>query len=139
MIGKYTIDSQLMSDLHNIWNNRDTTVVWATDGGLKDKVGTSSYALFFPNNPIAILYGRAAEYQPHSHASSTRQELLGQLGAKYWMRRLQKKWGRPRHKPRVILVTDSQASIDIMENLQNVMGLKHVLKPDMDIALELAL
>ena len=55
-------------------------LVCATDGGLKDSMGTSSYTVYFPQDLTPIVFGMAGEYQQWEHASSTRQELLGQLG-----------------------------------------------------------
>ena len=137
VMGIFEINLSLIDELKAVWHEEDTTIVCATDGGLKDQVGTSSYAFFFPDNPCAILFGKAGEYQPHTHASSTRQELLGQLGAEYWLGKLASEWGVPRRHIQIMLVTDSQASIEIMENTQQSIGLKSVLSSDMDIALEL--
>ena len=89
----------------------------ATDGGLKDSIGTSSYGLFFPGECKAILAGFAGEFQPKDYASSTRQELLGQLGVEYWLEELSQRWGIPRNGLELTLITDSQASIDIMDNV----------------------
>ena len=50
---------------------------------------------------------------------------------------MEKEWGRPQNGIKVNLITDSQSSIDIMENISARIGIKDVLKPDMDIALEL--
>ena len=86
MLGKCTINQNQMNKLEQQWHtSQNNIVVLATDGGLKDDMGTSSYALFFPEDPIAILQGYAAEHQPKTSASSTRQELLGQLGVEYWL------------------------------------------------------
>jgi len=111
--------------------------VCATDGGLKGTIGTSSYAFFFPQIDKPIVFGSAAEYQPTETSSSTRQELLGQLGIEYWLSKLEKEWGRPRNGIKIELITDSQSSIDIMVNISSRVGIKDVLTPDMDIALEL--
>ena len=73
-----------MKRLQNLWRTQQIELVATTDGGLKDSVGTSSYALFFPNEFPPIIQGFAGEYQPQKSASSTRQELLGQLGMEYW-------------------------------------------------------
>ena len=137
VLGNYKIDEQLLQNLHTKWKDDEVQLVCATDGGLKDGVGTSSYAIFFPGNHIPIVTGRAGEWQPRENASSTRQELLGQLGLEYWFARLETKWGRPRKGLQIILITDSQASIEIMANIPNIMGIKDTLKPEMDIALEL--
>ncbi len=49
----------------------------ATDGGLKDQVGTSSYALFLPQDKQVIISQSTREYQPWSSALSPKQEMLG--------------------------------------------------------------
>jgi len=138
VVGKYQIDDRQMDKLKQLWGTQNLELVAATDGGLKDKVGTSSYALFFPNEFPPILQGFAGEYQPQKSASSTRQELLGQLGLEYWFRRLGAKWGIPNTPIRVALITDSQASIEIINNTYNMIGIKDTLKPDMDIGLEVS-
>ena len=137
VIGKFEINSSLLEELEAKWQRVDCTLVSATDGGLKDNIGTSSYAIFFPQQDTPILSGRAGEYQPDDSASSTRQELLGQLGIEYWLSRLERKWGRPRNGINLLLITDSQASLDIMENVGNQIGIKDTLRPEMDVAMEL--
>ncbi len=137
VLGTYSTNTDLLQELRNRWLTEDCQIVCATDGGLKDGIGTSSYAIFFPGVITPLVSGRAAEWQPWENASSTRQELLGQLGIEYWLTRLENQWGRPRHGIQVTLITDSQASIDIMDNIPNMMGIKDTLKPEMDVALEL--
>ena len=137
VLGNYRIDENQLQALQNQWIYDDCHLICATDGGLKEGVGTSSYAIFFPENHIPIVSGRAGEWQPRENASSTRQELLGQLGIEYWLTRLETKWGRPRKGLQITLITDSQASIDIMANIPNITGIKDTLKPEMDVALEL--
>ena len=137
VLGNFQVDQALLHRLQQVWHSTDCKLVCATDGGLKDSVGTSSYALFFPREEQAVISGRAGEYQPWAHSSSTRQELLGQLGMAYWLDRLQKRWGTPRHQVSIVLVTDSQASIDILTREDQLTGIKEVLKPEMDVALEI--
>ncbi len=138
MLGRSVTDEQLMQELHNTWHTQDCEIVCATDGGLKGPIGTSSYAMYFPHiSHQPIVFGNSAEYQPTETSSSTRQELLGQLGIEYWLSNMEKEWGRPRNGIKVNLITDSQSSIDIKENISASIGIKDVLKPDMDIALEL--
>ena len=74
-----------MDQLKTVWHSNSGLVVGATDGGLKDMVGTGSYAIFIPGDPVPVIQGYSAEYQPRKEASSTRQELLGQLGLEYWL------------------------------------------------------
>jgi len=85
----------------------------------------------------AIVSGMAAEYQVWEHASVTRQELLGQLGVEYWLHKFQQLWGIPRQSLSITLITDSQVSIDLLENVQEQQGIKDTLKADMDVALEI--
>ena len=137
VLGQYFIDTELYQELEERWHQSDTIIVGATDGGLKSGIGTSSYAFFLPQNDTPVIAGFAREYQPQSDASSTRQELLGQLGLEYWLQILKERWGVPRHSIKLILVTDSQSSIDILENMENMRGLSHTLWPEMDVAMEL--
>ena len=120
-----------------MWHQGSCTLVCATDWGPKEKIGTSSYAMYFPQRFEAIVTGRAIEYQPRETASSTRQELLGQLGIQYWMTRLAAEWGQPRRGIQIELVTDSQASIEIMENIPTMIGIKDAIRQEMDVSLEL--
>ncbi len=84
-----------------------------------------------------MLSGCAGEYQPQISASSTRQELLGQMGIEYWLDRLQRQWGTPRKSLKIILITDSQASDDIMDKMPQLGTIRNMLAPEMDEALEL--
>ena len=137
IVGRYTWDEEQMDQFRQQWTDMECTVIAATDGGLKEGVGTSSYALFFPEVATPILQGHTGEYQPSRTASSTRQELRGQLGIEYWLARLARRWGIPRKTFTVILITDSKASIEILENAYNIVGIKDTLRPEMDVALEI--
>ena len=53
------------------------------------------------------------------------------------MSKFQSWWGVPRNNLQVSLVTDSQASIEILQNFDTLVGIKDTLKPEMDVALEL--
>ena len=135
IIGKWNKDKTNLEKLKQQWKTQECKIICATDGGLKDGVGTSSYTIFLPNDPQPALEGHAAEYQPHEWASSTRQELLGQLGLEIWLGKLKNKWGLPK-KITMVLITDSKASIQIMENVIKCKGIKDTLRADMDVALE---
>ena len=137
IMGQYFIDTELYRELEERWHQPDTIIVGATDGGLKSSIGTSSYAVFLPQNDTPVIAGFAREYQPQPDASSTRQELLGQLGLEYWLQTLKDRWGIPRNSIKMTLVTDSQSSIDILENTGSVGGIRHTLMPEMDVAMEL--
>ena len=129
-----------MDQLHKQWHQAGNYIIGATDGGLKDQVGTSSYGIFLPNEDTAVVAGYAAEFQPRKSASSTRQELLGQLGLEYWhwLEKLSFQWGVPRNVVQIALVTNSQASIEIMDKVIEMKSIKDLLALEMDIALELA-
>ncbi len=92
IMGQYVTDDHLLQELHSKWHQPECTVVCATDGGLKDQTGTSSYAIFFPHLTQPIVFGRSGEYQSTETSSGTRQELLGQLGIEYWLSKLEENW-----------------------------------------------
>ena len=94
VVGKYQIDDNLLQELQQQWHEPDCLLMCATDGGLKDQVKKSSHAVFFPEISTPIVTGRAAEWQPSTDASSTKQELLGQLGLEFWLSRLEKTMGK---------------------------------------------
>ena len=135
--GQFTVVAKQMDFLQARWHQADCKLICATDGGLKDKMGTSSYVIFHADAEDPIVEGFEGEYQPLMSASSTRQELLGQLGVEKWLEKLKEKWGVPRHRLKLVLITDSQASIDIMVNAMILTGIKDTLRAEMDVALEL--
>ncbi len=137
VIGKFTIDEERMHLLKTEWNQPNCAFVGAMDGGLKDSIGTSSYGIFLPQDSQAVIEGYAGEYQPRPSASSTRQELLGQLGLEYWLEKLKQQWGTPRRQIRLDLIMDSKASIDITSNVDNILWVGDTLQAEMDVALEL--
>ncbi len=47
-------------------------------------------------------------------------------------------WRVPRHTVTIILVTDSQASVDILVKADRMLDTKDALKPEMDVALEIS-
>ncbi len=137
VLGQYEINDELLGQLGKQWHQVDNLIVCATDGGLKDSIGTSSYAMFLPGITSAVPSGVAGEYQPRNSASSTRQELLGQLAIEYWLRHLQDRWGTPRCGVKLMLITDSQASIDIIAKVPNVGTIRDMIAPEMDVGLEI--
>ena len=137
VVGKSRTDQSQLSSLETQWKADTCTIICATDGSLKDTVGTSSYAFFLPQETEPFLEGSSVEHQPQLEASSTRQELLGQLAAEYWLHDLRQKWGTPRRPLRFILVTDSKASMEIMKSVPLIIGMSDTLTPEMDVALEL--
>ena len=137
VLGKYQVNEALLHKLQGSWNESGVQLVCATDGGLKNCVGTSSYAILFPGDPQPIISGMAGELQRWDHSSITRQELIGQLGIEMWLEKLVDQWGVPRQKLQLTLVTDSQVSIDILQKVPEGIGIKDMLQPEMDIALEI--
>ena len=137
VMGTSHTDETKMESLQEMWHSHDGTILGATDGGLKDTVGSSSYAIFLPGDSTPVICGYATEYQPRAEASSTRQELLGQLGLEYWIDRLHQRWGRPRGNLQLVLITDSKASIDIMKSVPQALGISAMIKAEMDVALEI--
>ena len=92
VLGTYCEYRGYVDNLRQNWHSPTLKIICAIDGGLKDSVGTSSYAFFFPDDTQLIRSGMAGEYQPNDYASSTRQELLGQLGVEYWLSKFQERW-----------------------------------------------
>ena len=135
--GYYEINENQLEELKAQWNEPESLIIGATDGGLKDQKGTCSYAIFLPGDDQAAVEGYDGEFQPRCLASSTRQELLGQLPFERWLNHFQEWWGEPRSMKKVVLITDSQSSMDIMLNVQKITGLKDTLRAEMDVAMEL--
>ena len=138
IIGKTTIDKDQWQRLLEDWTARPVELICGSDGGLKDKLGTSGYVLYRDTSEGPLLTGYAAELQYGKSASSTRQELLAQLCIEYWLDHLYRLWGSPKHKLQLKVITDSQASLIIMDNMKNIVSMKDVLRPDVDVAMELA-
>ena len=98
IIGQWNKDTTNLAKLKQQWKTQECKIICATDGGLKDGVGTSSYTIFLPNDSQPALEGHSAEYRPQEWASSTRQELLGQLGLEIWLGKLKKEMGTSKGK-----------------------------------------
>lgn len=64
IIGQYKINENKLAELQLQWNTSECRIIGATDGGLKDHKGTSSYTIFLPNDEHTIVEGHAGEYQP---------------------------------------------------------------------------
>ena len=86
---------------------------------------------------IATIFSPENTNQGNRLQVRTRQELIGQLGIQYWLSRFETYWGRPRQGIQIVLVTNSQASIEIMENIPNMLEIKDTIRSEMDVALEL--
>ena len=102
---------------------------------MKDDIGTSGYIIYDTEIKEPIIIGYLAKRQTDASASSTRQKLRAQLAVWFWLCHFSKIFGEPRFTIEVVLVTDSEASMTIIEILKQKHGLKDVLRPDTDIAL----
>ena len=137
VVGQFEVSLEELRALKGIWNQGALTLLCGSDGGLKDSIGSSGYVILDPNRDCPLVTGHSAETQAETGSSSTRQELLGQLAVAYWISHLCFILGEPGTPLTVQLVTDSQASIDIMDNLDKAIGLKDYMKPEVELALEL--
>ena len=138
IIGHWKLHKDQLKRLSEDWVSQPVILICGSDGGLKDELGTSGYVLYKDAADEPLLTGFAAEIQYGTSSSSTRQELLAQLCIEYWMEHLYTLWGPPKHKITLEVVTDSQASLIIMDNMNNIVGMNDVLRPDVDVAMELA-
>ena len=134
IVGEFEVNTRELEKLVTIWGQRQVTLLCGSDGGLKEAIGTSGYVLYVGESDTPLVYGYSAEQQ-FTTASSTRQELLAQLCIEYWVDHLISKLGEPGYQLTVKLVTDSKASIDILENMSRKIGMNEFLKPDMDVAM----
>ena len=135
VVGQFEINLSVMEQLKRKWHNAPIKLVCGADGGLKDCIGTNGYVVYTHPEELELLRGYSAEIQLHENASVTRQELLGQLAIDFWLQHMVVTFGEPTAAVEVHIVTDSQASIDIVNNVRNKIGIKDVLKPDTDVAL----
>ncbi len=134
VVGQFEIDKQEVQNLRNKWGSERVTLLCGTDGGLKDEIGTTGYIIIDPNGSTPVVMGYAAEKQPREDASSTRQELLAQLAVMYRIDHFIKNFGESGWEVHIHLVMDSQASIDILEHSTEAIGIKDVMRAEMDVA-----
>jgi len=134
-VGQFEIDMSELRLLISEWKLGQCSLVCGTDGGLKESIGTSGYVVYREGSSSPVIKGHSAETQVHQNPSSTRQELRAQLSVEYWLSHLMEIYGEPDTNVSVRIVTDSQASTVILENLQRTVGLKDVLRADADVAL----
>ena len=137
VIGQFELNMEVLRSLREQWACEPIRLLCGADGGLKDGIGTSGYVITLPDGDTPLVTGHAAEAQLISSSSSTRQELLAQVAVEYWIEHLLQLLGTPLWDLTVTVVTDSQASIDIVQNCGSVYGLKDVLRPEYDVASEL--
>ena len=137
VIGQFELNMSELRSLREQWACAPIRLLCGADGGLKDGIGTSGYVLTLPEREQPLVTGHAAESQGNLSSSSTRQELLAQVAVEYWIDHLLQLLGIPVWDLSVTVVTDSQASIDIVQNCGSVCGIKDVLRPEYDVASEL--
>ena len=137
VVGQFEIDKVEFNCLRDRWRTESVTLLCGTDGGLKDDIGSSGYIITDPLGEIPLVKGHAAERAMAPDSSSTRQELLAQLAVVYWIQHILLVLGIPGHSLTIQVVTDSQASIDILEKCTSLVGIKDVLSPEMNVALEI--
>ena len=113
----------------------ECSLVCGTDGGLKESLGTSGYVVYRDGAICPVIRGHSAETQVNPTPSCTRQELRAQLSIEYWLCHLLELYGEPANKVSVWIVTDSQASTEILDKLQSTVGMKEVLRADVEVAL----
>ena len=133
----YIVDDDKLEELQKEWHSTNLKLICATDGGLKDGIGISSYAFFRLHDTDPIIPGSAVEHQPHITASSTNQELLGQLAVEYWLQKMQNEWDTTRQRPSLLLITDNQARIDIQKASETIVGIRDTMNPEIDVVLEI--
>ena len=138
VVGQYVIDMEQIQYIYQQAERQELTVYCGADGGLKDRVGTSGYTICLEQSRDPFVYGHAAEAQGSTSASSTRQELLAQLACTYWIQHIDKVLGAKTGKIHVVLITDSSASVQIVESFKTPIGMKPFLKEEADVGMELA-
>ncbi len=137
MVGKFIINKTELTKLSTQWHTQKVALTCGSDGGLKDGIGTSGYVILVGESIDSVIHGYAVEKQRHIAASSTQQELLTQLSIEYWIAHLIDTLGEPKEQLSIQLVTDSQASILILDKMSIIVGMKRILKSDVDVAMEI--
>ncbi len=126
VVGQYEINLTEVRNLRDKWSCKPITFLCGADGGWKDGIGTSGYVVTTEHSDQPIVTGHAAEGQREKNASSTRQELLGQLAIEYWVTQLIQTLGEPGWDLQAHVVIDSQASIDKLDRCKQLIGIKDV-------------
>lgn len=132
VLRQFEINQAGVEKLKSMWSRHPIKFICGSDGWLKDSSGTSGYMLFLSDSKDPLVTGLFSEHQSDNTASSTRLEMLAQLSVKYLFGHLFEVKGEPISSIILVsLVTDSQASNLIMDNLENITG------PSTDISLGL--
>ena len=137
-VGQFTIAMDQIPLLKSTWAQGELTLYCGADGGLKEGIGTSGYNIFISSEAQPLVVGHAAEVQKEHTASSTRQELLAQIAIEYWIQHLAQCLGLTDSKLKVVIITDSAASISIVEGLTKEIGAKRFLQAEAEAGMELA-
>ena len=137
VIGQYEIATDQLELLKEKLETNQLILYCGANGGLKDGIGTTGYNLYIGIEETPFIYGHAAELQTDSSASSTRQELLAQIVIEYWIGHLVKYLGISDKRLRVVVITDSAASISIVEGYSKSVGAKQFLQPEAEVGMEL--
>lgn len=70
--------------------------------------------------------------------NSTREELRAQVAACYLVRLMEGRFGVPRQRLNLWIITDSKASIKIINNADKIVERRKFLDPGMDLGMEFA-
>ena len=135
IIGQIKSSIGLMK-LKEEWNEKPD-IIAATDGGLKDELGSHGYKIVFAGETEAIIEGHGAEQTANGTMTSTREELIGILAIYYIIQTCIEVWGKPKNGLDIQIVTDSEAAKTIRE--RNIEKLKPtiIMGPEMDIEMEI--
>jgi hypothetical protein len=111
----------------------------ATDGGLKDGVGTTGVVIVKHNKVNMLLHAYSMETEATLEGiTSTREELRAQVAACYLVSLMESSFGAPGKRIQARIITDSKASIQIVHNAEKPADRKKILDPDMDLRIEFA-
>ena len=109
----------------------------ATDGGLKNDIGTSSYAFFKHGTTKPLVKGYSAELEKDvSGLTSTREEIRAYVAVWYIVEELKKKWGVEDMNQNIRVITDSKAAMTMCAE-DRELNRRTVLGPDMDLVMEI--
>ena len=137
-VGEFFINEEELNFLKAQWHHVQVSLVCGCDGGLKDCIGSRGYTVYIADRMQPLVSGYSAERLQDDTSSSTRQELWAQLCIEYWLVHFIDTLGEPQSKVEAIIITDSQASIQIRERATLVVSMKELMQPDSDVVMELA-
>ena len=107
-IGRIT--GTCLDNLEEVWNHK--TIIAATDGGLKEKIGSHGYLLVESGSHEPFIRGYGAEQALYKTMTSTREELIAMLAVHYLLKVLQQLYGKI-DSPNIFFLTDSEAAQSI--------------------------